>query len=1263
MNKKFFFGTRTRKITTITVGTLLSLFLLYVLVGFLVIAPVAAWQLEEKLPPVLQRNVSIGKIHLNPLTLRVQFDDIAVKKKEGDGNLFSVGMLEAQLSGRSIFVLAPIVQHVRIVKPKVNITRYKDNTLSIDDMLEHFAAQAKETENVPEENQEDQRIFPFKVLNLILEDGDIVFNDEKEDAVQTISKLHLAVPLASSFESDLGEAVKPELSMLVNGAPFSLGGSTFPFSNNFLTKFTFTSDDISLARYWRYVPLQSPVALTSGDMRISIDLDFSRPEDKPLDLHVNGSVRLKNVGVTKEDKSEVLKIPNMTVYLKKFSLSEKKVIIGTIDIDSPYVEVHRQKDGSINWATYFKPEAPASKEKKETPEKQSAAETATKVVTEKVKEKISKENEGEANAGAAQAHGVKKADASPYPFAVELESFTIKNGKVLFKDSTVPGPFTMPLTPINIAVTNITTEPKKSGDVAISIGDKKMIEVAGNVTTSPIAADLKATISNLGLAQFMPYLAGATPAKIGSGSLSASAAIHIASTPAFDVLVKIANGSVRLQNLALTGKDFKKAPISLKTLAVDGANIDLKKQSVDIANIGLLGPDITATRSKDGIDLVSLLVGEKASKTGTDEKVSPSPKASSGSSWKLRVQGVSVKNGKITLNDTALQKSVITNLKDVAITASDISLDSKPAAFSVSTGVNEKSSIKAKGTIAHSPLAVNGDVNIKDINIPDFAEYINEYTDVTVTKGTVSANAKGNVSVPPAGDTKIKVAGDVTVNNISADNKAAKEHLGTIKQVAVKKATFDSAKNSASIESVTIDRPETEVILEKDGSISLARAAKKTSAKSKPMSRKALAASQKKASKRQVRGSRSAIQATTKPFGLSIGTITVKRGAVTFTDASISPKVVLDVEDISASYKRFSLTSKKSSPVNFSATLQGRQISASGTVNPLASPIAMDMTLRLDDIMLDKFSPYTVKYIAYPVKSGSLDANVKVKIQQNKLDAQNKLLFEDFTLGERNAQSKAPSVPIKLGLSLMRQPNGDISLNLPVTGNLKDPNFHINQIIATTLVNMVVKAAISPFTLLGSLVGGVSPEQAQFVTFKPGSAELPKEEVQILTKIASVLKTKPSIILECLGYYNKEIDVKGLQDQALKMAVTKAWYDSLSSGTRKHLKLKDAPVPRYDYEKFLKEAYEDAPDVKDSPRPGGMFGYSDQTREQMEEYLRKTADTTHEALRKLALDRANAVRNVIVKKLPGLEGRVKAVQAGTSKDKAHATAVELKLKN
>lgn len=1308
MNWKFFVATRTRKITTITIGTLLSLFLLYVLVGFLVIAPVAKWQLEEQLPPLIQRKVTIEKVRLNPLTLRVVFDKIAIEKKDGNGNLFSVTTFEAQLSAKSILALAPIVDHVRIVEPKINITRYKDDSLSIDDILEHQAKLAAEAANKPDPDEEkkDQRIFPFKVLNLILENGDIVFNDEKEDTVQTISKLSLAVPLASSFESDLNEAVTPKLSMLINGTPFDLDGSTYPFSDNLLTKFSFATDDISLARYWRYFPFETPVALTSGDMKISVNLEFSRPVNKPIDLNVNGTLELKDLALTKKDKAEVLTIPHFTLKLKDFSLAERKVFLESIVIDSPYVEVHRRKDNSINWATYFVPQKDKPAEAPQNTATKSATKPATKTATKsatqvtdkpvanaKPSDEVESTNKidltgnvkpatksapmaqdkvSPASPADAKTKDQSKTEAKSDPvqdvtntptaekkpegekkhsFTVILESFSIKKGKVLFKDSTVPETFSITLTPIDVVVKNITTEPKSSADVSVVVGEKKMIEVVGGVSISPVAANLKATINNLGLAQFMPYIAAATPAKIGSGALSAAATIQISTSPAAEVLVNIANGNIKLQDLALTGKNFKKAPIILKTLAVDGASIDLKKQSVAIGNIGLLGPDITITRSKDGIDIISLLVAESpasGSKPLTKAPKKAFTKASGGNPWKLRIQGVAVKNGTITLHDAALKKTVITSLKDVAITANDITLDNKPSAFSVSTGVNAKSTIKAKGTFAHSPLAVDGDVNVKDLNIPDFAEYINEYSAVTISKGTVDATAKGKLSVPETGATQIKVAADVTVKNLSADGDAGKEHLGSVQQISVKKAEFDSAKNSAQIQSIAIEKPETEVILERNGSTNIARA----------LQGKPKGGNVQKAARRN-RGA--AIQVTSKPFGLSIGSISIRNGAVTFQDASISPKVVLDIENIAVKYKQFSLSNRKPSPVNFSATLQGRKISATGTVNPMASPLALNMILKLDDIGLDKFSPYTVKYIAYPVKTGSLNAYVKLKIQQNKLNAENKLLFEDFTLGERNAQSKAPSVPIKLGLSLMREPNGDISLTLPVTGNLKDPDFHLNQIITKTLVNVIVKAAVSPFTLLGSLIGDVSPEEAQYVTFKPGSALVPKSDIKKLTKIASVLKTKTSITLECLGHYNTEIDVKGLRDRALSMAVKKEWYDTLSSSTQKNIDIESAAIPKFNYENFLKAAYENAPEGKSDTRPSGVFGYKDQSVYQMEEYLRNSVDTSHEALRKLSLDRAEAVRKVIIGDSPKLESRVKAIQAGASKQDSHATSVQLQL--
>jgi DUF438 domain-containing protein len=134
-----------------------------------------------------------------------------------------------------------------------------------------------------------------------------------------------------------------------------------------------------------------------------------------------------------------------------------------------------------------------------------------------------------------------------------------------------------------------------------------------------------------------------------------------------------------------------------------------------------------------------------------------------------------------------------------------------------------------------------------------------------------------------------------------------------------------------------------------------------------------------------------------------------------------------------------------------------------------------------------------------------------------------------------------------------------------------------------------------------------------------------------------------------------------LKDRAVELAVIKKWYDSLSRGTRKNIDLNTAKVPKYNYEKYLEQAYEDAPSRGVDKRPSGLFGYDDQTRKQMEEYLRSTADTSPEALKKLAEDRANAVRETILKRYPTLKDRVKAVVGGSAKKGVPKSAVELKI--
>lgn len=1241
MNWKMLFSTRPRKYATVTAITLASLFIIYVIVGFLVIAPVAKWQLEKQLPPLLQRKVSIGDISLNPLTLCVQFENLSIIKKDDDGSLFSVAMLEAKLSGKSILAMAPIVQYVKIVKPSINITRYKDDRLSIDDIIEHQAQLAKESDKQTDTaEKKDGRIFPFKLLNFILEDGTIVFNDKKMNTVQTISKLSLAVPLTSSFPGDHKEAVQPKLSMLINGAPFDLDGSTYPFSENYLTKFSFSMENVPLARYWRYIPLSSPVAITSGTMKIDVHLAFSRPEGKPMDLDVKGGVELVDLGMTKDDKSPVLTVPRIKLIVKDFSLAKKMLTVEQVAIENPFIEVHREKDNSINWATYFATDA-SDEAKDETKDKVIVSSTTQK--TEKTAAKQEPAPQNDTHTTASKNTEKEKPAVADRPFTVVVESLVIKKGKVAFKDSAVQGTFATIFEPVDLEIKNFSTADGSKATVALDVGEKKMISVQGDVSVSPVAANIKAIITDLSLKQFTPYIAEATPAQISSGALSAGATLSIASDSAQEIGISIADGSIRLQKLTVTGKGYSKAPITLGALTVDGAAVDVKKQSVSIAKISLADPDITLTRDKEGIDLATLFAGE--AKKEPAKKSAHSGKKSSESPWKLQIQSVGVTNGKITFNDTALKRKVITHLKNVAITADNISLANTPSKFSVSTGVNDKSTIKADGTFTHSPLAVDGKIDVSNLNIPDFAGYIQEYSEVNIATGTVSTSAKTQLSVPDKGATKYNINADVTMNNVSAANKSTNEKIGSVGQIAIKSMVLDSDKNSVDIGSVSIAKPATNITREANGSLSIVRAVQGN----QPAQTRAPSANS------------AAVVATTKPFGVSIGSIAIKDGSVTFQDASINPRVILDFENISASYKKFDLNRANSSPVNFSATLQGRRISASGAVNPMAKPFALDITAKIEDVGLKKFSPYTVKYIAYPVNTGALKANIKLKIQQNKLNAQNSFLFENFTLGNKNPNSKAPSVPIKLGLSLMRQPDGNISLDLPVTGDLNDPNFHISQLITKTLVNVIVKAAVSPFTVVSSLLGDVKPEDAKYVGFTPGYAGLSKKEQDTLNRIASILRTKKNVKLECLGFYNTDADVKGLKERAVKTAVIEKWYRTLSKATRKNIDISTVDVPKYKYAEYLTEAYEDAPDMPNNPRPSGLLGYKDRSVKQMEDYLRSTADTSQEALRKLALERANAVRDFIVKKFPELKSRVKAVQAGNSENGKYATAVQLKI--
>ena len=156
-----------------------------------------------------------------------------------------------------------------------------------------------------------------------------------------------------------------------------------------------------------------------------------------------------------------------------------------------------------------------------------------------------------------------------------------------------------------------------------------------------------------------------------------------------------------------------------------------------------------------------------------------------------------------------------------------------------------------------------------------------------------------------------------------------------------------------------------------------------------------------------------------------------------------------------------------------------------GKINPLRDDLFVDLKARINDLDLSPATPYSGKYAGYAIEKGKLSVDVKYSISKGKLDSQNNIFIDQFNFGDKVESPQATKLPVKLAVALLKDRKGEIKLDLPVTGSLDDPKFSVWGIIVKIIVNLIAKAATSPFALLGAAFGG--GEELSYVEFDYGS--------------------------------------------------------------------------------------------------------------------------------------------------------------------------------
>ena len=265
-----------------------------------------------------------------------------------------------------------------------------------------------------------------------------------------------------------------------------------------------------------------------------------------------------------------------------------------------------------------------------------------------------------------------------------------------------------------------------------------------------------------------------------------------------------------------------------------------------------------------------------------------------------------------------------------------------------------------------------------------------------------------------------------------------------------------------------------------------------------------------------------------KPWNFALPQIVVSDSAIDFMDESLPINFRTVIGDLNGEILGISSSPGAQAKVDMHGTVDGyAPVSLKGTAAPLSEPPAIDLALNFTGVDLALLTPYSANYAGYAIDRGLLTLKLQYKLENSRLDGNNNVMVDQLKLGEKIDSEDAVDLPLELALALLTDSNGVISMEVPVSGDVDDPQFDVSSVIFDAFLNIIVKAVTAPFSLLANLVG--SDEDLQRVNFAIGSALLDENGKTRLSKLSEALLQRPSLKLVISGRINREADAFSLQ--------------------------------------------------------------------------------------------------------------------------------------
>lgn len=555
--------------------------------------------------------------------------------------------------------------------------------------------------------------------------------------------------------------------------------------------------------------------------------------------------------------------------------------------------------------------------------------------------------------------------------------------------------------------------------------------------------------------------------------------------------LNLLTGTVNVRGLDVYEDDGEEVFAGFDTLDVRAHLLQIPFKVINLRHITLSGLHANIIQEGKRFNFASLIEHFSSDDSTEVEDTTPS-------GWVMKFYNINIRHASLNYDDMLNHKGI--HLPDVNLSVPGFVLGGDEGSEGgLNIGFDKGGRLNVDANYDTKENLYHVDVNLEDFSVQNLDSYLADMLRYDDLRGSVNAHitADGNVN----DIMKSSIGGTVAVNGV--DLTGSKGPVASFDALTVKVNNINLDDNSFDIGEVRLNGLKATYEQWKEYSnISLLMPKKESQG----------VTLQSGIEEYDDKPAEEAEGKTGKPMQLHVGSLRVEDASITYNDHTLPDEFHFPVTGLSVSAD--DLTTAGGNNAQVRATLPGGghlMVRWKGDIVNWKN--YQDLFLTIKGLDMRQISPWAVAYTGYPVEDGTFGLTTRLAVNNSELDNQNKIDIYKAKVGDRRKDVSAEvKIPLKAALYILKDKDDKILIEMPVKGNIDNPEFNYMKVVWKTLGNLLVKVATSPARALGSALG-INSDELEFMVVAPDQHGLTSEQYHILSDLSAIAQSDPRITI------------------------------------------------------------------------------------------------------------------------------------------------------